>query len=79
MIHGSSVSVGCLAMGDEAAEDLFVLAADTELRNVLVILAPVDFRSGKSVSESARLPAWTQDLYTQIKSRLTALPLEIRQ
>jgi hypothetical protein len=29
MIHGSSVSVGCLAMGNEAAEDLFVLAADT--------------------------------------------------
>src|SRR6185312_1007254 len=29
MIHGSAVSVGCLAMGDEAAEDLFVLAADT--------------------------------------------------
>src|ERR1700733_2450934 len=31
MIHGNSVSVGCLAMGDEAAEDLFVLTVDTGL------------------------------------------------
>jgi hypothetical protein len=27
MIHGKNCSVGCLAMGDEAAEELFVLAA----------------------------------------------------
>ncbi|MEI9865733.1 MAG: hypothetical protein WDN00_14505 [Limisphaerales bacterium] len=38
MIHGSSVSVGCLAMGDEAAEDLFVLAADVGLTNITVII-----------------------------------------
>jgi murein L,D-transpeptidase YafK len=27
MIHGAQVSVGCLAMGDSAAEDLFLMAA----------------------------------------------------
>ncbi len=76
MIHGSSLSIGCLAMGDEAAEDLFVLVAETGLPNTTVILAPLDFRMGKSVSQSERMPAWTDSLYAQIKSRLAELPTE---
>jgi hypothetical protein len=76
MIHGSSVSIGCLAMGDEAAEDLFVLAADTGLSNVTVIIAPVDFRTGKSVPKPVKLPDWTTVLYSQIKSQLAPLPPE---
>ncbi len=76
MIHGSAVSVGCLAMGDEAAEDLFVLAADTGLEKITVILTPVDFRLGRGVPKSANLPTWTGSLYDQIKTRLQALPLE---
>jgi murein L,D-transpeptidase YafK len=75
MIHGSSVSIGCLAMGDEAAEDLFVLVADTGLQHVTVILSPVDFRRGASVPKAAKLPAWTDSLYAQIKSQLAGLPL----
>ena len=76
MIHGSSVSVGCLAMGDEAAEDLFVLAADTGLKKVTLILTPVDFRTGKALSKSDKLPVWTESLYAEIKTRLMELPLE---
>jgi hypothetical protein len=76
MIHGSSVSVGCLAMGDEVSEDLFVLTADTGLTNVTVIIAPVDFRKGKAVPESIKLPAWTATLYSQIKVQLAQLPPE---
>jgi hypothetical protein len=72
MIHGGHTSIGCLAMGDEASADLWVLAADTGLTNVTVILAPVDFRAGKSVTNAA--PAWTPALYEQIKTRLAALP-----
>jgi hypothetical protein len=75
MIHGSSVSVGCLAVGDEAAEDLFILAADTGLQNMTVILSPVDFRVGASVSKAAKLPAWIESLYAQIKFHLADLPL----
>lgn len=74
MIHGSNVSIGCLAMGDEAAEDLFVLAADTGLKNTSVILTPVDFRRGKSVPKDARLPAWASELYSQIQTNLAVLP-----
>jgi hypothetical protein len=75
MIHGSAVSIGCLAMGDEAAEDLFVLAADAGLENISAILSPVDFRSVKSVPPTVHLPIWTDTLYSMIRARLQALPL----
>ena len=74
MIHGNAVSIGCLAMGDEAAEDLFVLAAETGLRNISVVLSPVDFRRGFSVPPDPRLPAWTVALHSKIKRELERLP-----
>jgi hypothetical protein len=75
MIHGSAVSVGCLAMGDEAAEDLFVLAADTGLKNITVILAPIDFRDEhKTVPATAKLPAWMAGLYEQLRAQLKQFP-----
>ncbi len=73
MIHGSSVSVGCLAMGDAAAEDFFVLAADTGLTNIQVILSPVDFRKGKTVPDSGQAPPWRASLYEKIKNALSDL------
>jgi murein L,D-transpeptidase YafK len=75
MIHGRAKSIGCLAMGDEAAEDLFVLAADTGIEKITVILAPVDFRTGKIVPAKAKLPAWTTELYPLIRTRLAELPV----
>jgi len=74
MIHGGAVSVGCLAMGDEAAEDLFVLAADTGLTNITVILSPVDFRKGQRVPQTGAVPPWTASLYQTIQSNLYGLP-----
>lgn len=76
MIHGKAVSIGCLAMGDEAAEDLFVLAADAGIEKITIILSPVDFRAGKTLPKSAKLPDWTGPLYQEIKTRLAALPRE---
>lgn len=73
MIHGSSVSVGCLAMGDQAAEDLFVLAADTGITNIMVILSPCDFQAGKPFPDVTGKPPWTESLYTTIRSNLAAL------
>jgi hypothetical protein len=78
MIHGSAVSIGCLAMGDDAAEDLFVLAADTGWQNISVVLSPIDFRMGKSVPQNSRLPPWSEELYAEIKSKLKELPLETK-
>lgn len=66
-IHGNKVSVGCLAMGDEAAEDLFVLAAETGIDNFSVILTPVDFRTGDLPSHMPDAPDWTTGLYASIR------------
>ena len=76
MIHGSTASIGCLAMGDEAAEDLFVLAAETGLQHVTVVISPVDFRAGRTVPVAASLPPWTTALYSSVKERLAALKTE---
>ena len=69
MIHGSSASIGCLAMGDDAAEDLFILAARAGRDNVRVIIAPTDFRV-----EPARLimhePRWVAMLYANLSEEL---------
>ena len=43
-IHGKAVSIGCLAMGDEAIEELFVLAADSGRDTIEVVIAPSDPR-----------------------------------
>ncbi len=76
MIHGDAKSIGCLAMGDEASEDFFVLAADTGITNITVILTPVDFRAGKTVPTNAKLTEWTPALYEEIKGRLAKLQRE---
>jgi hypothetical protein len=70
MIHGNAVSIGCLAMGDAAAEELFVLAAKTGLPNIRVILSPVDFREGKTVRQGPAAPPWLDRLYESIRIEL---------
>jgi hypothetical protein len=70
MIHGDARSRGCLAMGDPASEDLFVLAALTGIQNVKVVLTPVDFRREPDAAPPAGSPAWTAELYKSIKREL---------
>ncbi len=73
MIHGNTGSVGCLAMGDEASEDLFVLIAETGIDHVSIILAPVDFRTRQLPSQMPSLPPWAGQLYETIKKELQKL------
>jgi len=74
MIHGGTGSVGCLAVGDEAAEDLFVLAAETGLERVEVVLSPLDFRTTKVEADLVRgLPGWVEGLYAEITAALLKL------
>lgn len=70
MIHGKAASIGCLAMGDAASEELFFLAHSVGLKNIKVIIAPTDFRAGKTVSPQAGQPAWVAGLYTEIAREL---------
>lgn len=72
MIHGSNASIGCLAMGDEAAEDLFVLAALTGVGHVKIIISPTDFRVAGAAAPPlpAHAPPWTAGLYATIRDAL---------
>ena len=72
MIHGKAVSAGCLAVGDEAAEELFVLAGRIGLAHVSVIIAPADFRSAGIPAPQPGDPAWLPQLYAQLSTEMAA-------
>jgi hypothetical protein len=59
-------------MGDEATEDLCVLAAETGIEHVSILLAPVDFRTRSPPERMPALQSWTKDLYDSIKVELSA-------
>ena len=73
MIHGSNASIGCLAMGDEAAEDLFVLAEKSGRENVEIVLCPLDFRVEKLPRDPNR-SAWVKKRYAELARFVQTLP-----
>ena len=73
MIHGSAWSDGCFAMGDPAAEELFILAAETGLSNITALLSPVDFRVRELPDKRPKAPEWTTELYADIRHALAQL------
>jgi murein L,D-transpeptidase YafK len=73
MIHGDCVSIGCVAMGNEISEDLFVMAADIGIENVKVVVAPYDFRKKPGFVLPANVPKWTGKLYEKLSDEMRAL------
>lgn len=71
-IHGKDLSVGCLAIGDEAIDELFVLTARVGAQNTKVIIAPNDMRIKKPVTNLKYQPAWVSELYKDLKQELQA-------
>lgn len=65
-IHGKAVSAGCLAMGDTAIEELFVLSAHVGTENIRIIISPSDPRLRPLDTSHPSLPQWTTDLYAEI-------------
>lgn len=63
-IHGKASSIGCLAMGDEAIERLFILVSRVT-EPVDVLIAPTDPRKAPLVVPH-NAPAWTAGLYNQL-------------
>jgi len=70
-IHGGGVSAGCIAVGDDAVEELFTLVHDTGMENVRVVIAPRDFRQstphGTDLAHGAR---WLKILYNWLDGEL---------
>jgi hypothetical protein len=70
MVHGSDVSIGCLAMGDPAIEELFVLVADAGLP-ARILLAPSDLRVAPATVPGGA-PSWTPLLYAELTAAMAA-------
>jgi hypothetical protein len=77
-IHGRAVSIGCLAMGDEAIEELFILTTQVGAENVKVVIAPHDPRAYPLTPDSAQLPLWTTELYANISREIKALSTTVK-
>lgn len=73
-LHGKSVSVGCLAVGDRAIDQLFLLARRVGLSHVQVIIAPNDLRKSKPATSNFAQPRWLPELYKQIANALNQFP-----
>lgn len=69
-IHGKAASVGCLAMGDPAIEELFVLVHRVGLDNAEVIITPRDPRQSPLQADT-NLPAWAAELYTGLNDSMS--------
>ncbi len=66
-IHGKSVSIGCLAMGDKTIEELFVLSKDVGINNIEIVISPYDPRVKKLIYNKNSLPKWVGELYMNIE------------
>lgn len=74
MIHGKNVSIGCIAIGDEAIEEVFVLAAKSNYQNWELIFMPTDLRTQSRIKDP-NSPSWTKELDTNIKNNLISKKL----
>ena len=73
MIHGRSASIGCLAMGDPAAEELFTLAAALPAGALRVLILPCDLRAVPPAQAAAGKSTWVQARYEALLSAWVAL------
>lgn len=68
-IHGKSVTIGCIPIGDAGIEELFLMVSEVGIEHVEVILAPYDMRRSTRTIEIAEID-WEAELYSEIHSVL---------
>lgn len=72
-IHGGRSSIGCLAMGDDVAEELFILIARLPKREAVIVISPgEDLLATHEALEDP--PRWIDELYERIENELARLP-----
>ena len=72
MIHGTNATIGCVPIGDDAIEDVFYLVNAVGIKNVSVIIAPYDMRSGRKPELEKSLLSWYAELCNQLEEILTS-------
>lgn len=73
-LHGKDLSVGCLAIGNHAIDQLFLLVRRVGLANTKVIIAPNDLRVGQPETDRLTQPKWIDELYQKIAHELHQYP-----
>ena len=74
VIHGPTPgTAGCIALSEQAVEDIFTLVADSGVGNARIILAPRDLRV-RGAPEPDTAKPWFKALYTTISEDLGKLP-----
>jgi hypothetical protein len=72
MIHGGQASVGCLAIGDPAIEEVFLLAERVGLAHLDALLLPHDLRHDPRCP--TEVPPWMQDRYRRMAEEVRSMP-----
>ncbi len=72
-IHGKAQTIGCIPIGDDAIEELFLLADHALSPGIEVIISPWDFRK-KAAFPALTGIGWAQELYTSIAKEINTLP-----
>ncbi len=75
-LHGKSLSVGCLAVGDKGIDQLFLLARRVGLGHIQMIIAPNDLRNAKPATNKFAQPRWLPELYKEIEVALSQFPVK---
>lgn len=73
-IHGKAQSTGCLAVGDIAVEELFVLVNTVGTEQASVVIAPHDPRRQPLNGFASNLPLWAVELYANISREFAKYP-----
>jgi len=73
MIHGNSVTIGCIPIGDKKIEELYYLVEKVGMQNTKIILAPIDFRH-REVKIGKNKHPWVRGLYDEITKELKKYP-----
>ncbi len=73
-IHGKAASTGCLAVGDIAVEELFVLVNKVGPERASVVIAPHDPRRQPLDGFANNLPRWAVELYGDISREFAKYP-----
>lgn len=73
-IHGDRRSIGCIAIGDDAIEQVFPLVYSVGERHVTVVIAPNDLRRQLPMP-SKEHEKWMSTLYARLAHELSQFPL----
>lgn len=75
LIHGGSVSTGCIVVSNEQMQEIFVAAHDLGFQKVKLIIAPCDLTKKQPSLDWKKQPKWLPRLYEQLKRDLSRLPI----